>query len=210
MIRIIIADDHPIVRAGLKQIIAEDPDMAVTDEASGGHELLEKVREKDFDAVILDITMPDMNGLDVLKQLRLERPKLPAVILTYHPETQYAVRVLRAGASGYVTKASASDELIKAIRKVSGGGKYISPSLAERIADELDLQYQEMPHEALSDREYQVMCMLASGKTVKGIAEELVLSIKTVSTYRSRILKKMNMTNNAEITHYAIKNRLVD
>lgn len=208
--KIIIADDHPIVRAGLKQIIAETPDMIVASEANDGYELLKKVRKEDFDAVIMDITMPGMNGLDVLKQLRIERPKLPVVILTYHPEAQYAVRVLRAGASGYVTKATAPDELIKAIRKVSQGGRYVSSTLAERLAYELDFQSEKMPHETLSDREFQVMCMLGSGKTVKEIAEELSLSVKTVSTYRSRILEKMKMRNNAELTHYAIENRLVD
>lgn len=208
--KIIIADDHPIVRSGLKQIIAETPDMIVAGEANDGYELLKKVRKEDFDAVIMDITMPGMNGLDVLKQLRIERPKLPVVILTYHPEAQYAVRVLRAGASGYVTKATVPDELIKAIRKVSQGGRYISSSLAERLAYELDFRSEKMPHETLSDREFQVLCMLASGKTVKEIAEELSLSVKTVSTYRSRILEKMKMRNNAELTHYAIANRLVD
>lgn len=208
--KIIIADDHPIVRSGLKQIIAETPDMIVAGEANDGYELLRKVRKEDFDAVIMDITMPGMNGLDVLKQLRIERPKLPVVILTYHPEAQYAVRVLRAGASGYVTKATVPDELIKAIRKVSQGGRYISSSLAERLAYELDFRSEKMPHETLSDREFQVLCMLASGKTVKEIAEELSLSVKTVSTYRSRILEKMKMRNNAELTHYAIANRLVD
>jgi two-component system invasion response regulator UvrY len=197
MIKIIIADDHPIVRAGMKQVISEASDLMVADEANDGHKLLSKIREEDFDVVILDITMPHMDGLDVLKQLKIEKPKLPVIVLSIHPEDQYALRVLKAGASGYVTKASAPDELINAIRKVCRGGKYISPSIAE------------MPHEALSDREYQVLCMLASGKTVTEIADELALSVKTVSTYRARILEKMDMKNNAELIHYAVQNKLV-
>jgi two-component system invasion response regulator UvrY len=210
MIRIIIADDHPIVRAGMKQIISEASDMMVADEAADGHKLLNKVREEKFDVVILDITMPHMDGLDVLKQLKIEKPKLPVIILSIHPENQYALRVLKAGASGYVTKASAPDELINAVRKVHRGGKYISPSIAEKLAFQLDADFIEMPHEMLSDREYQVMRMLASGKTVTEIAGQLILSVKTVSTYRSRILEKMKMKNNAELMHYAIQNRLVD
>ena len=210
MIRIIIADDHPIVRAGMKQIISEASDMMVADEASDGHTLLNKIKKENFDVVILDITMPHMDGLDVLKQLKIEKPKLPVVILSIHPEDQYALRVLKAGASAYVTKTSAPDELINAIRKVFRGGKYISPSIAEKLAFQLDANFEEMPHEALSDREYQVLCTLASGKTVTEIADELSLSAKTVSTYRSRILEKMDMKNNAELIHYAVQNKLVD
>jgi len=210
MIRIIIADDHPIVRAGMKQIISEASDLMVADEASDGHKLLNKIKKENFDVVILDITMPHMDGLDVLKQLKIEKPKLPVIILSIHPESQYALRVLKAGASGYVTKTSAPDELINAIRKVYRGGKYISPSIAEKLAFQLDANFEEMPHEALSDREYQVLCMLASGKTVTEIAEELALSVKTISTYRSRILEKMKMKNSAELMHYAIQNQLVD
>jgi len=210
MIKIIIADDHPIVRAGMKQIIAEDPDMNVAEEAGDGRQLLHKIRAENFDVVILDITMPHIDGLDVLKQLKVEKPKLPVIILSIHPESQYALRVLKAGASGYVTKTSAPDELISAIRKVHRGGKYISPSIAEKLAFQLEADFKEMPHESLSDREYQVLCLLASGKTVTEIADELALSVKTVSTYRSRILEKMNMKNNAELIHYAVQNKLVD
>ncbi|MBW2057103.1 MAG: response regulator transcription factor [Deltaproteobacteria bacterium] len=210
MIRVIIADDHPIVRTGLKQIIADAPDMTVTDEANDGHETLRKIREKEFDVVILDITMPGMGGLDVLKQIRIEKPKMPVVVLSYHPEEQYAIRVLRAGASGYLTKGSSTDQVLDAIRKVFRGGKYITPSLAERLAGELEEGVEKPPHEGLSDREFQVLCLIASGKRVRKIAEELSLSTKTISTYRSRILEKMKMKSNAELTHYAIKNRLVD
>jgi len=210
MIRIIIADDHPIVRAGMKQIISEASDLMVADEAGDGHQLLSKIRAGSFAVVILDITMPNMDGLDVLKQLRIEKPELPVIVLSIHPEDQYALRVLKAGAAGYVTKASAPDELIDAIRKVHRGGKYISPSIAEKLAFQLSADFEEMPHEALSDREYQVLCLLASGKTVTEIADELALSVKTVSTYRARILEKMDMKNNAELIHYAVQNKLVD
>ena len=210
MIKILIADDHAIVREGLKQIIRETSDMVVADEASTGQELLEKVWKHDYDVVLLDISMPGRSGLDILKQIRSQKPELPVLILTIHPEEQYAVRVLRAGASGYLTKESAPDELIKAIRKVSMGRKYVSSTLAEKLASEVDIISEKPLHQALSDREYEVMCMIASGKTVKKIAEELCLSIKTISTYRSRILEKMKMKSNAELIHYAIQNRLVD
>lgn len=210
MIQVIIADDHPIVRAGLKQIIADDIDIAVNAEADNGASLLKQIRESDFDVVLMDLTMPGMDGLDVLKQLKIDKPRLPVIILTIHPEAQYALRLLKAGAAGYLTKESAPDELINAIRKVYNGGKYISTSLAERIAFALDTDADRMPHEALSDREYQVLCLIASGKTVSEIAESLSLSVKTVSTYRSRILEKMQMKSNAELTHYAIQNQLVE
>lgn len=210
MIKIIIADDHAIVREGLKQIVMETSDMVVADEASNGQEVLDKVWKNDYDVIVLDIAMPGRNGLDVLKQLKINRPTLPVLILSIHPEKQYAVRVLKAGASGYLTKESAPDELIAAIRKVSLGGKYVSSSLAEKLAFDLEIDVEKPLHETLSDREYQVMCMIASGKMVQEIAEELSLSVKTISTYRSRILEKMRMENNAELIRYAIQNRLVD
>jgi DNA-binding NarL/FixJ family response regulator len=210
MIRILIADDHPIVRAGLRQIILEAADMVVAAEASDGHEVLAKVRQADFDVVLLDLTIPGLSGLDVLKQVKIEKPNLRVLILSVHPEDQYAVRVLRAGAWGYVTKASAPEQLIAAIRKVHEGRRYVSPVLAEQLAEHLEPGAATMPHESLSDREYQVLCLLASGKTATEIAVTLVLSVKTVSTYRSRILEKMGMRTNAELTHYAIQNRLVD
>jgi len=210
MIKVLVADDHPVVREGLKQILAEARDIEVAAEAEDGHELLEKVRKEDFDVIVLDITMPGLMGLDALKQLKSEKPELPILILSIHPEEQYALRVLRAGAAGYLTKASAPDRLIGAIRKVYSGGKYVSSSLAERLADELRGDITKLPHETLSDREFQVMCFIASGKTVTEIADQLALSVKTVSTYRSRILEKMRMKTNAELTHYAIENKLVD
>jgi two-component system invasion response regulator UvrY len=210
MIRILIADDHPIVRAGLRQIVAEAADIVVAAEAADGHEVLTQVRGSDFDVVLLDLTIPGLSGLDVLKQLKVERPNLRVLILSVHAEDQYAIRVLRAGAWGYVTKASAPEQLIGAIRKVHEGRRYVSPTLAERLADQLEGGAATMPHEGLSDREYQVLCLLASGKTVTEIAAALALSVKTVSTYRSRILEKMGMRSNAELTHYAIQNRLVD
>ena len=210
MLKILIADDHPVFRRGLKQIIAETPDMVVADEATNGWEVLSKVRTSDYDVVLLDITMPGKDGLDVLTRLKSEKPRLPVLMLSMHPEEQYAVRALKVGASGYVTKESAPDELVVAIRKVSTGGKYVSSSLAERLASVVQENAEQLPHEGLSDREYRVMCMIASGKTVSEIANELSLSVKTISTYRFRILEKMKMKNNAELTHYAINNRLVD
>jgi two-component system invasion response regulator UvrY len=210
MIRILIADDHPIVRAGLKQILAEASDIEVAAEAGDGHELLNRVRKGDIDVALLDISMPGLTGLDALKQIKIENPNLPILVLSMHPEDQYGIRVLKAGAAGYLMKSAAPDQLIGAIRKVQRGGRYVSPSLAEKMAFDLQTGASGLPHETLSDREYQVLCMIASGKTVKQIAAELALSEKTVSTYRTRILDKMNMQSNSELTHYAIKLHLVD
>ncbi|MDP2753295.1 MAG: response regulator transcription factor [Nitrospirota bacterium] len=210
MIKILIADDHAIVREGLKQIISETPDMVVAAEASNGEDVLEKVSANKYDVVLLDISMPGRSGLDILRQLKIEKPKLPIMMLSVHPEEQYAVRALRAGASGYLTKESAPDELIAAIRKISQGRKYVSSSLAEKLAYELGIDVKKLRHEVLSDREFQVMCMFASGKTVKEIAAELSISIPTIRTYRIRILEKMKMKNIAEIIHYAVKQGLVD
>jgi len=210
MIKILIADDHAIVREGLKQIISGTPDMAIVAEASNGEDVLEKVSANKYDVILLDISMPGRSGLDILRQLKIEKPKLPIMMLSVHPEEQYAVRALRAGASGYLTKESAPDELIAAIRKISQGRKYVSSSLAEKLAYELGIDVKKPRHEVLSDREFQVMCMFASGKTVKEIATELSISIPTIRTYRIRILEKMKMKNIAEIIHYAVKQGLVD
>lgn len=209
MIEVIIADDHPIVRAGLKQIIMEENDITVSGESANGVNLLKQVRQRDYDVVLLDLTMPGMEGIDVLKQLKIEKPHLPVIILTIHPETQYALRILKAGAAGYLTKSTAAQELIKAIRKVHHGGKYISTNLAEKIAFALDAETERPLHETLSDREYQVLCLIGEGRTISQIADHLALSVKTISTYRSRILEKMHLENNAELIHYAIQNDLV-
>jgi len=182
----------------------------VAGEASTSQEVLNEVWGKDYDVVLLDISMPGGNGLDILKELKSVKPDIHVLVLSVHPEEQYAVRMLRAGASGYLTKESAPEELIAAIRKVSMGGKYVRSSLAERLAFNLGIDGEKALHERLSDREYQVLCMIASGKTVNEIAGELLLSAKTISTYRSHVLEKMNMKNSAELIHYAIKHRLVD
>lgn len=209
MIKILIADDHAIVRAGLKQILAEVEDMEVRGEAESGIEVMKQIRKEDWDVVLLDISMPGRNGVDTLKQIKEEKPKLPVLILSMYPEDQYALRLLRAGAAGYMTKESAPDQLVSAIRKVAQGKKYISPYMAEILADELGGEQNRAAHETLSDREYQIFCLLASGKTVTDISLDLSLSVKTISTYRTRILEKMKMKNNAEITYYAIKNNLL-
>jgi len=210
MIRILIADDHMIIREGMRQIVSETSDIVIADEARTGHEALDKALTNDYDVVVLDITMPGLNGLDVMKQIKIQKPKLPILVLSVHPEEQYALRVLKAGASGYLTKESASDELIAAIRKVSSGKKYITPSLAEKLAVALETDIEKPRHESLSDREYHVLCMIASGKKIAEIAENLFLSENTVRTYRSRILEKLNMKSNNEMTAYAIRHKLID
>lgn len=209
MINILVADDHAVVRQGVKQILADVKDMAVKDEAQNGSETLKKVTENEYDVVLLDISMPGRSGLEVLEDIKAQRPKQAVLILSMHPEEQYAVRALRAGASGYLTKASAPQELIGAIRKVAGGGKYVTSSLAEKLADEMEIDTEKLPHERLSNREHQVMLMLAEGKSVSDIADELCLSVKTISTYRSRIMDKMGMKKNAELTLYAVHNKLI-
>ena len=210
MIRILIADDHAIVRQGLRQIVSETSDMAITGEASSGEEVFELVRKQSADVVLLDLAMPGQGGIDTLRQLKKENPGLPVLILSIYPEDQYAVRALRAGASGYLTKEAAPEELVEAIRKAAQGRKYVSATLAERLALDLESDNQELPHQTLSNREYQVMLMLSSGRTVSEIAEELALSVKTISTNRARLLRKMGMKTNAELTYYAVKQGLVD
>ena len=210
MIKVVVVDDHAVVREGLKRIVSESGGMVVSGEAADGQEAMRVIKSEPCDVVLLDISMPNKSGLDVLKELHAESPRLPVLVLSMHPEDQYAVRVLRAGAAGYVTKESAPAKLVQAIRKVVRGGKYVSPSLAERLVFDLGTDTKKAPHELLSDREYQVLCLIASGKTVTQIGEVLALSVKTISTYRVRILEKLQMKNNAELTRYAIKEGLVD
>ncbi len=209
MIKILVADDHAIVRQGLKQILADIPDVVVAGEASSGQEVLEKVCAEEWDVLVLDISMPGPSGLAVLHQLKSERPSLPVLVLSMHAEDQYAVRVLKAGAAGYLTKESAPDQLITAIQKVARGGKYVSPSLMEKFVSDLGTDMKKPRHEALSDREFQVLCVIAAGKTLTEIAEDLGLSVKTVSTHRTRMLKKLRLRNNADLIHYAIRNKLI-
>jgi two-component system, NarL family, invasion response regulator UvrY len=208
MVRVLIADDHAIVRKGLRQIIAETDDLVVAGEAANGHDVLEFTRHDSCDVVVLDIAMPGKDGLNTLKELKSAKPHLPVLILSIYPEEQYAVRLLKAGASGYLTKESAPEELVAAIRKAASKGKYVSASLAEKLAFLLD-DDTRAPHERLSDREYQVMLMMASGKTATEVAETMCLSVKTISTYRMRALGKMGMRTNAEFTFYALKEGLV-
>ena len=210
MIRILIADDHKLVRKGLSQILLDTPNIEFVDEAGNGKETIDKISKNEYDLVLLDIALPGRSGIDVLKQLKCIKPNLPVLILSMYPEEQYAVRSLRAGASGYLTKESAPEELIDAINRISKGRKYISSTLAERLAFEIEVNSDKALHETLSDREYQVLCMIASGRTVGEIADILSLSVKTISTHRSRILRKMGMKNNSQIIRYAIKLGLVD
>ena len=208
--RILLADDHAVVRRGLKEILAEEFRNARFGEAESGAEAIQHVRQGDWDVLILDVSMPDRSGLEVLKDVKAIRPSLPVLVLSVHPENQYAVRTLRAGAAGYLTKESAPEKLVEAVNKAVTGGQYISVSLAERLADNLRKGRDGLPHEALSDREYEVVCRIASGKLVSEIAEELSLSVKTVSTYRTRALGKMGINSNAALMRYAIDHKLVD
>ncbi|MEW6144681.1 MAG: response regulator transcription factor [Thermodesulfobacteriota bacterium] len=209
MIKVLIADDHPVVRMGLKFILENESDISVYDEARTAREALELIRNTKFDVILLDISLPDRNGLDLLEQLKREHAGMNVLIISIYPESLYAVRVLKAGAAGYMTKDSAPEELVRAVRKVVAGGKYVSPSLAEKLAQDLDDNSSSTPDEALSNREFQVLCMIAMGKTIKEISNELFLSEKTVSTYRTRILQKMNMKTNAELINYSIRHALV-
>jgi len=207
--KILITDDHAVVRSGLKQILAEEFKRAEFGEAGSAQEAIDRVWKENWDVVVLDITMPGRSGLEVLKEIKKSRPKLPVLVLSMHPEDQFAVRLLKIGASGYMTKESAPNELVGAVKKVIGGGRYVSPALAEKMASYLAIDVQTPPHERLSDREFLVLRQIASGKTPTIIAKDLGLSVKTISTYRMRILEKMSMSNNAELTHYAIQNNLV-
>jgi two-component system, NarL family, invasion response regulator UvrY len=208
-LQVLIADDHSIVRQGLKQIIMDEFSKAKVQEASTGNQTLEKCRESNFDVIILDISMPGKNGLEILKQLRAESIKNPVLILSMHSESQYAVRMLKAGASGYLTKETASEELVAAVHRVLAGRKYITETLAEQLATDFDNPSDKPLHQLITDREFQVLCLIATGKTVSEIAEELCLGVPTISTYRARILEKMSLKNNAELTHYAIQHGIV-
>jgi two-component system, NarL family, invasion response regulator UvrY len=209
-LRVLIADDHPIVRRGLRDILAGEPQVTAVIEASHPQEVLDLARTSGCDVVVLDLGLPGRGGLDVLKELHREQPKLPVLILSMQPEEQYAVRALRAGAAGYLTKGAAPENLVAAIHKVVAGGRYISPAVAEQLAATVARDAARPPQELLSDREFEVLRLIASGKTVGDIAHQLALSVKTVSTYRARILEKMGMSNNAELMRYAIENKLVD
>ncbi len=210
MIKIFIADDHPLVRKGVKEILEEEIDLKVIGDAAYPHEVLEGLRREEPDILVTDLTMPGRSGLDLISDIRQLFPKLPILVLTMHPEERFAVRALKAGAYGYLTKDTKPEELIKAVRQVVTGRKYITPSLAEKLATELNRDQDKKPHETLSDREFQIMRLIASGKKVSEIGDKLSISIRTVNTYRARILFKMNMKSNAELTLYAIENHLID
>jgi DNA-binding NarL/FixJ family response regulator len=207
--KVLVADDHAVVREGLKRILTQDEGIEVVAEAEDGSAALDRAREVDLDVVVLDMSMPGRGGLETLQELKRLWPSLGVLVLSMHPEDQYAVRVLREGADGYLSKESAAEELISALRKIHGGGKYVSPSLAERLAQTVERGFEGPPHEQLSTREFQVMVLIAQGRTVSEIGDELHLSVKTISTYRTRILEKMGMRNNAELMHYAIEEGIV-
>ena len=210
MIRIVVCDDHTIVREGLKGILAAQPDFQVVAEASDGHEALKRVRELDFDVLLLDMSMPGKSGVELIKQVKAEKPKLRILVLTMHEEHQYAVRAIRAGASGYLTKEGASAQLVTALRKVASGGAYISAEVAEQLALGAMPDANAAPHEKLSDREFQVFRMIAEGKSVSEIADRLNLSVKTVSTHKANVLAKMGMSTQGELIRYALENDLVE
>jgi DNA-binding NarL/FixJ family response regulator len=209
MIRVLIVDDHAIVRRGLRALLSDELPGAAFGEASHAQQALKELRREKWDVALLDITLPGKSGLELLKELKAARPKLPVLVLSAHPEDQFALRALKAGAEGYLTKDSAPEELVKAIRKVLAGGRYVSPTLAEKLASNVRKDFTRLPHETLSDREYEIMCLIASGKTVTEIAGELTLSVKTISTYRTRVLEKLGVKNSAAIVQYAVRNGLV-
>ncbi|MCE9638744.1 MAG: response regulator transcription factor [Betaproteobacteria bacterium] len=210
MIRVVIIDDHAILRRGLTQIIAESGNMQVVGEAETSADAMRLLRDKTCDVVLLDISLPDRNGIETLKLIRKEFPALHILMLSMHPENQYAVRALKAGAAGYLTKQSAPSQLVSAIRQVTEGRKYVTPSVAQELANSIGEDSERPQHETLSIREYQTLCMIASGKNLTDIARHLSISVKTVSVYRARVLEKMRLKNNAELTHYAIKNQIID
>jgi two-component system invasion response regulator UvrY len=209
-IRVLIADDHAIVRQGLRQILSQTDDLLVAGEAEDGVDAMRLAREEAWDVVLLDVSMPNRNGIDTLKMLKKELPRLPVLILSMHPEEQYAVRALKSGASGYLTKQSAPELLVTAIRQVASGHKYVSPSLAIKLADVIAENNDRPLHEMLSNREYQIFCLIAAGRPLIQIAEELKISVKTVSEYRKRVLDKMRLESSAELIHYGLKHGLVE
>jgi DNA-binding NarL/FixJ family response regulator len=209
-IRVLIADDHAIVRQGFKQIFSETDDLQVAGEADDGIDALELARSNAWDVFLLDISMPNRNGIDTLKQLKREFPRLPVLILSMHPEEQYALRALKAGASGYLTKQSAPDQLVTAIRQVARGKKYVSPGVAQQLVDAIADDTDKLPHERITDREYQVLVLIAKGKPLTQIADELNLGVATVSTYRARLLEKMGLKSTAELIHYGLRHGLVE
>ena len=210
MIRVLLADDHAMVRSGLKEILADTGDITVTGEATNGHEVLAQVRAHEYDVAVLDMTMPGRSGIELIKQVKETRPKLRVLVLTMHKEEQYAVRALRAGASGYLTKESAADQLVAAIRRIAAGGAYVSPETAERLALDAGQASDAPPHTLLSDREFQVFQMIANGAAVGEIAKQLSLSVKTISTHKTRIMEKMRLANQAELIRYALEHKLLD
>jgi len=210
MIRVLLADDHAVVRAGLREILADTGDLTVAGEAANGHEVIASIRQHDYDVAVLDLTMPGRDGIELIRQVKAEKPKLRILVLSMHGEAQYAVRALRAGASGYLTKESAADELVAAIRRIAAGGAYVSPETAERLALDFDRPSDAAPHTLLSDREFQVFQRIAAGESVTRIADALSLSVKTVSTHKTRILQKMNLANPAELVRYALRHKLID
>ncbi len=210
MIKILIADDHAIVREGLKQIVAEQKDMHVTGEAANSTELFQLLQKGNWDVVVLDINMPGKSGLEALKEMKTRYTDIPVLVLSIYSEDQYGIRALKAGAAGYLKKVSAPEELVQAIRKIVAGGRYISESLAEKLASVLGHDQHILPHEKLSDREYHVLCQIATGKSAETIASELFISVHTVYSYRNRILEKMKLKSNVELTHYAIQNNLIE
>lgn len=211
LLKVIITDDHAVVRRGVRQILEEIPDVVgEIDEAAGGRPLMEKIKAREYDLVLLDISMPDLNGIDALKQIKSIRPKTKVLILSIYPEDQFALRALKAGASGYLTKEGAAAELVAAVRKIASGGRYVSSGLAEKLVTSLDRDVEKSAHETLSDREYQILRMIAKGGKISDIADGLFLGVRTISTYRARILQKMGLKTTADIVRYALENNLLD
>ena len=210
MIHVLLADDHVIVRAGLRELLSDSGDVTVTGEAGNGHEVMASIRQNDYDVLVLDMSMPGRSGIELIRQVKDEKPKLRILVLSMHAEAQYAVRAIRAGASGYLTKDSATDQLLAAIRRIAGGGAYVSPETAERLALDFNQPPEAAPHTLLSDREFQVFQMIVAGRSVSEIAAALSLSVKTISTHKSRIMEKMHLSNQAELVRYALRHKLLD